>query len=365
MKIVHFSDLHLDSAFSTINHSAASRRRQALRDTLIRIISLTEEVGADVLLCGGDLYEHERFTPDTEKFLKEAFGRLGKTRVFLAPGNHDWYGPRSLYHVVEWSQNVHIFSEDRLTPISLDDGLTLWGAAHRAPADTPGFLDDFQVDRGGINLAVFHGSERMWFNEQESGKQPHAPFDASQIQSVGLQHAFLGHYHRPRDHQWFTYPGNPDPLSFGEDGERGAVIATVESDGRVSRERVTVAVSEVRDIEVDISGSESLQSVRDRVQNALYGLQGYARVTLNGEVDPNIDIHAGRLSTVQSSLDALVVVLGNLRFSYDFDSIAEEQTVRGAFVHSVLDEHLTEDEKRRILVTGLRALDGREDLEVF
>ena len=290
---------------------------------------------------------------------------MGTTRVFLAPGNHDWYGPRSLYHVVEWPQNVHIFSEDRLTPISLDDGLTLWGAAHRAPANTPGFLDDFQVDRGGVNLAVFHGSERMWFNEQESGKQPHAPFDASQIQSVGLHHAFLGHFHRPRDHRWFTYPGNPDPLSFGEDGERGAVIATVESDGRVSRERVSVAVSEVHDIEVDISGSESLQSVRERVQNALYGLQGYARVTLNGEVDPNIDVHTDRLSTVQSSLDALVVILGNLRFSYDFDSIAEEQTIRGEFVRSLLNERLAEDEKRRILITGLRALDGRNDLEVF
>jgi exonuclease SbcD len=84
------------------------------------------------------------------------------------------------------------FSEPRLTPVGLADGLTLWGAAHRSPANTPGFLDNgFQVDRDGIHLALFHGSERAWFTEQETGKQPHAPFDASQIQSAGLHHALL------------------------------------------------------------------------------------------------------------------------------------------------------------------------------
>ncbi len=32
-------------------------------------------------------------------------------------------------------------------------------------------------------------------------------------------------------------------------------------------------------------------------------------------------------------------------------------------IHDVID-NLPDDEKRRVLVTGLRALDGREDLEI-
>ena len=63
----------------------------------------------------------------------------------------------------------------------MDDGLILWGAAHRGPANTPGFLDGFKVDREGVHLALFHGSERGWFSDQETGKQLHAPFDAGQI----------------------------------------------------------------------------------------------------------------------------------------------------------------------------------------
>ena len=103
MKIIHFSDLHLDSPFAWIGATggAARKRRQALRDTLVRIVDLTREVNADALFCGGDLYEQEHFRPDTAEFLKDTFAGLAPLPVYIAPGNHDWYGPKSLYAQVD------------------------------------------------------------------------------------------------------------------------------------------------------------------------------------------------------------------------------------------------------------------------
>ncbi|MDO8751541.1 MAG: metallophosphoesterase [Dehalococcoidia bacterium] len=366
MKVVLFSDLHLDSAFAWMSSApgAARRRRQALRDTLLKIIEVTVKVKADALLCGGDLYEHDRFTPDTAAFLKSTFERLHPIPVFIAPGNHDWYGPQSLYCRVEWSPNVHIFYDSRLQPFKLEDGLTLWGAAHLAPASTPGFLDGFKVDRGGVHLALFHGSERGGFSEQGEGKAPHAPFDAEQVEAAGIHHAFLGHYHRPRDYERLTYPGNPDPLSFGEDGLRGAVVATVAGDGSIQRERVRVAVTEVHDITVDVTGCGSQQDVRSRVHEAIGPLRGVARVTLSGELVPEIDLRSRDMLSLATSLESLTVEIGDLYVAYDLETIKDEATVRGEFVRQVTAADLPEDEKRRVLVTGLRALDGREDLEV-
>lgn len=366
MKFVLFSDLHLDSSFSWMAGSpgAAPRRRQALRETLLNIVQTTKDVKADVLLCGGDLYENERFTPDTAAFLKSTFEGLYPIPVYISPGNHDWYGPKSLYRGVEWSSNVNIFDENRLRPVELTDGITLWGAAHLAPASTPGFLDHFNVDRGGVNLALFHGSERGWFSDQGEGKAPHAPFDADQIESAGIHHAFLGHYHRPRDYDRLTYPGNPDPLSFGEDGQRGAVVATVGSDGSVQRERINVAVTEAHELDVDATGCGNQQDIRDRIQGALASLKGVARVTLHGEMASEIDFRPGDMSSVPSNLESLAIQIGNLHAAYDFESIKNEATVRGEFVRDVYESGLQDDEKRRVLITGLRALDGRDDLEV-
>src|SRR5690606_35999305 len=79
--------------------------------------------------CAGDLFEQDRYTPDSAAFLRRVFADLHPIPVLLAPGNHDWYGPASLYQQVDWTDNVHVFTEPALRPYVLDDGLTMLGAA--------------------------------------------------------------------------------------------------------------------------------------------------------------------------------------------------------------------------------------------
>ena len=153
------------------------------------IAALAHDVDAGALLCGGDLYEHDRVTPDTARFLQTTFADLDPRPVYLAPGNHDWYGPDSVYALVDWSSNVHIFREPRLRPVALGDDLTLWGAAHCAPANTGNFFEGFAPDGPGMHVALCHAAERTGLAAQGSGKQPHAPFDARDIERAGLAHA--------------------------------------------------------------------------------------------------------------------------------------------------------------------------------
>ncbi len=207
MKLLLFSDLHLDTPFRWFDPLLARKRRQSLRDTLRKIVSLATELRVDAVLCGGDLYEQECFSSETGEFLRQTFEGLGQTRIYIAPGNHDWLGPASLYRRVRWSANVHVFESDRLAPVTLAEGLTLWGAAHCAPANTRNLLEGFHVDRGGVHLALFHGSELGFFAFQDAGKAAHAPFRAADIERGGLAHAFLGHFHKPCEGDRYTYPG--------------------------------------------------------------------------------------------------------------------------------------------------------------
>lgn len=366
MKLVLFSDLHLDSQFSWLGVAglSAQKRRQALRDTLLRIVRLAQEVNADAVLCGGDLYERERVTPDTVEFLCAKFAELQPIRVFIAPGNHDWYGPGSVYHRTPWSPNVHIFSESQLRPMEVAEGLLLWGAAHCAPAGTPDFLAGFKVEGVAIHLGLFHGSERGWLAKQGEGKEPHAPFWEHEVDEAGLSHAFLGHYHHPKDARRHTYPGNPDPLGFGEEGERGAVIVTVEGNGVVNRERRRVAVSQLHEITLDITGCSHQQDLRERVALQVRALEGLVRITLTGEVTPSLDPRVPGLDQAFPHLDGLQVRLGRVWAGHDLDHLREEQTVRGQFVRDVLAAgNLTEEQRQRVLLMGLRALAGQEDLE--
>ena len=216
-------------------------------------------------------------------------------------------------------------------------------------------------------MALFHGSEQHAFPLQGEGKAPHAPFRAEQIAQAGLVHALLGHFHTPTEAPTHTYPGNPDPLTFGETGSRGAVLLTVEDNGTVSRQRFTVATSAVHDVPVDLTGVTHSGDVTTRVLDAVASLSGVARVTLHGEVGPDVDLRLQDITAAcPGHLDALLPSLGSVTVGYDFAHLKEEPTVRGQFVRDVLaDTSLGEEQRRKVLITGLRALDGRGDeLEV-
>ena len=369
LKIVHFADLHLDSPFAWCEATGdvARRRREALRDTLLAIVELVRASGADALFCGGDLYEHDRVTLDTANFLRQTFASLHPVPVYIAPGNHDWYGATSVYATEGWSENVHIFREPTLQAVSLAPGITLWGGAHRAPANTDNFLgNSFRVSGTGAHIALFHGAERSWLAEQGEGKAPHAPFETADIPDSGLHHAFLGHYHRPVDGAHHTYPGNPDPLQFGEEGERGPVVATIDAEGEVTRERHMVAVTPVHELRLDVTGLTNRQQIRDSLRAKSENLAGLVRLTVCGDLEPSLDLQEDAIrEQLLETFEAVQVRKSGLHLAYDLEEIRQEPTVRGQFVEDVLGSDLRKDEQRRVLRMGLRALDGRDDLEVL
>ncbi len=368
MRLLLFADVHLDAPFASARPELARARRAAQREALTRIAGLADELRVDAVCCAGDLYEQERYGPDTAAFLRDCFADLHPTPVLLAPGNHDWLGPTSLYQRGDWSDNVHIFTEPRLVPFPLRDGFTVWGSAHCSPSNTPGPLDRFAVDRGGVHVALFHGSEQGDWALQEASKRPHAPFRAGQVPQAGLHHALVGHYHTPRDGEFHTYPGNPEPLTFGEAGARGAVLVDIDDAGRVTRERHRVGVFAVHDLTVPVDGAAHGHEIRQRVGDAVTGLGGLVRVTLTGEVGADVDLALGDWDDLaeRHRLDALVVREGAIDVAYDWAALAAEPTVRGQFVRDVrAATDLDDDQRRRVLITGLRALAGRRlDLDV-
>jgi hypothetical protein len=141
-------------------------------------------------------------------------------------------------------------------------------------------------------------------------------------------------------------------------------VVTVGADGTVDRERRVVALSQVREITVNVDGCASQQEVRERIRDALDGLSGCVRVTLAGQLRAEVDLRAQDLCDLIPGIDALSIRRASLSVAYDFEFLRKEISVRGQFVDDVLKSELPEEEKRSVLVTGLRALKGRSDLEV-
>ncbi|MCY3971021.1 MAG: metallophosphoesterase, partial [Acidobacteria bacterium] len=315
--------------------------------------------GAAAVLIGGDLFEHELVSPDTVEFLRLTFERSG-LRVFAAPGNHDYADTESRYRRVDWPDNVHIFSETHFTSRVLADGLTIWGAAHRKPVDTPGFFDDgFRVEGSGTHIAVFHGEER---NAAFQGQYRHAPFESDQIAAAGFDHAVVGHSHKPADRPTWTRLGSLERLKFNE-AYGTAVILEVEN-GRVTPRRLDPRPPALHSLKVDLTEAENADEARARVTGALADLAGAARIQLTGEPE-DLHLHADDFAAgafdPPDGIDQVLVDTSGLTSPYDLEQIEQEpKTVQGMFVQRVRKAELDQKTERLVLLAGLRALDGRE-----
>ena len=76
MRILLVSDLHLDTAFGWAGPALGDVLRANLRATLDRIATLARHSRVDALVCGGDLFDQARATPDTLAHLRTTFAEL-------------------------------------------------------------------------------------------------------------------------------------------------------------------------------------------------------------------------------------------------------------------------------------------------
>jgi len=358
MRVLHCADLHLERPFPGLPDPWPGRRRQAIRDALRRIARLAGELQVDALTIAGDLFEDDRARIDTGAFLAETFASV-PCPVLIAPGNHDYWHAGSTYARQAWPPNVHVFRTRTLTAVELK-GLRIFGAAHVQPRGTPDLLTGVRVPEGTPAVALFHGAEVGQLQFEEAGKGEHAPFAEVEIEQAGFAYALCGHYHRPRVTPHLCYPGNPEPLAFGETGTAGAALIDLASrPPAVTMHRV--ATFAAADVTVDVSGCTHRDAVLDRVRRALpAGDRIAVRVHCQGELLPTVAV-TGRQLEQQLESDHCIQVDWAVRPQLDLAVLLHAPDVRGEFVRGLHDRPDRDGPLvQRALLAGLRALAGED-----
>jgi DNA repair exonuclease SbcCD nuclease subunit len=361
--IVHCADVHLETTFAELRGGNA--RRKALADAFVRIVDLALERRADALTIGGDLYEAERAGPQTARLLFEQFARFGKP-VFIAPGNHDPHSSTALTARDDLPPNVRVFNEATWSAIPLAEGITLFGYGH-TPAEPGRPFAGARFERGGVQLALVHGSDQ---DRCPPNKRVTAAFTQAEVEAAGATLLLTGHFHggyiaRAGGRPIFGYPGSPEPIKFGERGEHGVLVVTIEGTN-VEAEAVPIARTRLLERSVDLGGVTTEQAAFDRVavQLADCGANDYVRLSLTGEVAYGTRIDAALMAEqFGATLGALEIADESV--AYDYAAIAREPTVRGRVVADLLAQRAEPDTERaaqagRALRYALAAFEGAE-----
>ena len=258
LTFLHAADFHLDAPFAALPPERAAQRRGEQRALLDRMAQLARDRRADLVLLAGDLMDGGETYAETAQALSRALGSI-PAPVFIAPGNHDFWSPRSPYTAIDWPENVHIFTSPAPQAVPLPRlGCTVYGAAfteeHRG--DSP--LAGFQASGEGPALMVLHG--------EVEGRGEYAPIAWEEIAASGLAYLALGHIHTYSGPQragtvTWAYPGCPEGRGFDETGDKGVIWGSIDDEGQVSLEFVPLAQRRYRIETVDVTGQDPAQAL--------------------------------------------------------------------------------------------------------
>lgn len=365
IKILHASDFHLDSPFESLPAEKAALRRSEQREMLAVLIELANSGDVDIVLLPGDLLDSDNTYYETADLLPRLFAKT-KAKIFISPGNHDYYCANSPYAALPWPGNVHIFKTSSISSVFLPElNCIVYGAAFQSSLCAHSMLQGFCAEDGeAVRIMALHG-------ELNSAESRYNPITADEITKSNLDYLALGHTHSFNGIQKagktsYAYCGCPAGRSFLETGQKGVILGMVGRDA-VQLDFMPVPSRRYEALEIVLtSETPALDQITARLPRD--SSQDIYQITLTGETSEALEseLLQDRLSDRFFSL----IIRDRTKIYRDLWTDAGSDTLKGIFLARLKAQYdcaETDGEKKQIRLAakfGLAALDNREVLEI-
>ena len=354
MKIIHCSDVHLDSRLESNLSSAQARERNAeICATFGRMVRYAVDNEVRVVMIAGDLFDTQRVSARTADYVLDQIRRASCVDFLYLRGNHD--EKENVFAGMDLPGNFKQFGsgwtsyryEDVvISGLELDDEncLNMYDVLNLSGADT--------------NIVMLHGQEAT----QPGREQIAIPL----LRNRNIRYLALGHIHSYQVSDLdmdgvYSYCGCLEGRGFDECGEKGFVLLEA-GEGRVRSHFVPFASRRLETVPVDISKTITVSQIQSAMESAAAGLPASAMVkfTLTGTYTPQTQKDLPFLRKMLESRFWFVKISDESRLYIDKSSYEHDVSLKGEFIRMVMASDAGEEEKEQIILCGLRALAGEE-----
>jgi DNA repair exonuclease SbcCD nuclease subunit len=338
MRFVHVADVHLDTPFAGRSEAARTRLREASREAFASAVDLAIHEEVHAFLVAGDLFDSDRLSLRTERFMLEQIDRLGDHRITVvyATGNHDPgsspHGPRRL----PWPSHVHVVSDATPRRVQITDAAGepvgyVTAVGHASGEERGDLSRGFPRPSGELpHVALLHTQVHHSLGADEH--HPYAPSDLSYLLRSGYDYWALGHVHERQglsDDPPIWYAGSLQGRTHAERGDRGALLvdlrdraAPMVSFRPLARVRWETLVADrlegVRSLDELLRQVQLVWEAERRVDVATAGMLWMVRVVLSGPCplwaelrsEEDRDHVAAELREILGGLEVAVVLEG-------------------------------------------------------
>ncbi|NLY85676.1 MAG: DNA repair exonuclease [Tissierellia bacterium] len=360
IRFIHTGDIHLGLKFNNVSfdREKAIARRREIWNTFERIIQYAKEKEVDFLFIAGDLFEEAYFTIGDITRVRDNFKSIENVNIIISAGNHDYRGRKSLYDRIQWSSNVTIFGGQAIGKKDFPDlNTVVYGYSWETKEiyDKELFKNFIDIDNTKNNILVLHGDI--------SHNSNYLPLSLQELKDLNMDYIALGHIHKPQilaDN--IAYCGCPEPLDFGEEGERGIIEGTI-INKRVDIKFLPFSRRKFIVTEIEVNENMNYLEIVERIKNIPEGNRDkdFYRITLKGYISRSIDM-ANIIKDLEESFYHIELIDKTI-WDYDLESLEEENkdNIIYHYIRTMKEKGLDDPVVKRALYLGLEVLlKGRE-----
>ena len=352
MKIIHTSDLHLDSPLSArLSPQNAKIRREELIGTFKKIISKAAEFDRGAVIISGDLFDCANPSPRTVSYVTDLIAAMPNVAFFYLLGNHE--SELLLNMKINLPQNLYMF-KDTFTRYDIGN-VSIYGCSKIRK----NMFENFMPDKNRINILVLHGVLADRTDDTEK-------IGLRDIEGLGIDYLALGHYHTYSQTKYSdgiaVYSGTPEGRGFDETGDMGYVLIDTDG-GALTHKFVSCAKRKIYEINVDITGAQSELEYEKLIEAKLRHIspESLVRVVLTGSHEADICPDEERL--MRSFADGFYCfeLYDHSKLKISPSDYLYDKSLKGEFIRLVMgEENLSEEKKQKIIQCAINALTGEE-----
>ena len=357
MKIIHCADLHLDSKMETnLDKEKAKERKNEILITFEKMVQYAKENDVKVIIIAGDLFDKSNVTVKAKNIVKNAISSNPEIDFIYLKGNHD---ETIFLDEEENLENLKTFNNQEWKKYDYEN-ITITGIEFGGKKNYE-IYNSLILEKNKINIVVMHGQE----SETEL-KDKTEIIELKQLKNKNIDYLALGHIHKYKQQKLdnrgiYCYSGCLEGRGFDECGEKGFVLLDIKENS-IQTEFIPFCQRKFYEINVDITGLKENNEIEEKLKENVKNISqtSLVKIILTGEVEIGEERDLLYLTKKFEEYFYFLKIYDRTKIKIDAMKYKYDASLKGEFIRLVLAQELTDEEKDKIINTGIKALSGEE-----
>lgn len=353
MKIIHCSDLHLDSKMeANLDKEKARQRKNEILLSFENMIDFANKNEVKVIIIAGDLFDKNKVSVKVKNLVKDVIITNPQIDFIYLKGNHD----EENFITEEIPQNLKLFNADNWTKYKYEN-IVISGMEF-GKKDNYEIYQSLMLNQNDVNIVVLHGQEANYSDKKDKAEI----INLKELKNKNINYLALGHIHKYKlekldNRGIYCYSGCLEGRGFDECGDKGFVLLEIE-ENKINTKFIKNSIRNLEEIQVDISDTMTTTEVQEKINEKIkYIPKEYLiKIILTGKIDINSEKDINYLLKKYSEEFYFVKIYDRTTLKINYLDYENDASLKGEFIRMVLNEDLPEEEKKEIIITGINAL---------